>query len=139
MHREEILFFLSLIAVALIFMLCPSCKTIEQVATISKQDSIRTIVRTDSVYIWERDSVYIKEKADTVFITAERWRYRDKIILQSDTVVVSKIDSICTITEVNRLTKAQHNMIVGFWVVLAMLIAFIGLAVWRICVTIKYH
>ena len=64
-----------------------SCKTvapcIPETITI---DSVRVEYKLDSVYLYERDSIFVHEKRDTVFI--ERWktRYKDAIKIQRDTI-----------------------------------------------------
>ena len=76
------------------FLLCfGSCKTIApcmpETITI---DSVRVEYKLDSVYLYERDSIFVHEKRDTVFI--ERWktRYKDVLKIQRDTVIDTKTD-----------------------------------------------
>lgn len=65
-------------------------------------------VRIDSVYvrqiqrdsIFERDSVYVLVKADTVFYTKTQYRYRDRIV--RDTVSVFRCDTITKVVEVEK-------------------------------------
>lgn len=65
-------------------------------------------VRVDSVYvskvqrdsIYEKDSVFVAVKADTVFISRVQYRYRDKLI--RDTVSVIHSDTITKVVEVER-------------------------------------
>ena len=65
-------------------------------------------VRVDSVYvrqiqrdsIFERDSVFVLVKADTVFYTKTQYRYRDRIV--RDTVSVFRCDTITKVVEVER-------------------------------------
>lgn len=73
-------------------------------------------VKVDSVYvakaqrdsIFERDSVYVAVKADTVFFSRVQYRYRDRIL--RDTVCVLSIDTISKIVEVEkRLTFWQQK------------------------------
>ena len=81
-----------LAAVAVLALLMCSCKSIEYVPVIEHHtDSVYlTKVQRDSVY--SHDSVYIKEKGDTVLI--ERWhtKYIEKQV--HDTTYISKHDSI---------------------------------------------
>ena len=66
----------------------------------------RDRLRIDSVY--NRDTVNIYEKNDTVFLHTIKWRERFKF----DTVSVVRVDSIPypveVVTEVNKLTKWQR-------------------------------
>ena len=79
---------------AMAFLLCfGSCKTvapcIPETITI---DSVRVEYKLDSVYLYERDSIFVHEKRDTVFV--ERWktRYKDVLKIQRDTVIDTKTD-----------------------------------------------
>lgn len=67
----------------------------------------RDVVRVDSVYINNTDSVYIRQKGDTVFNTTVRIRYRDKIKIERDTV--TKID-VVTKTETVIETKYKKGI-----------------------------
>ena len=73
-------------------------------------------VKVDSVYvakaqrdsIFERDSVFVAVKADTVFFSRVQYRYRDRIV--RDTVNVLSVDTITKIVEVEkRLTVWQQK------------------------------
>lgn len=81
-------------AVAIILMLvfCTSCKTIRYVPV--------ETVRTDSIYlskierdsIYFRDSVYVRDKGDTVIIYKDRYIYRYRTA--TDTIFVERRDSV---------------------------------------------
>ena len=79
---------------AMAFLLCfGSCKTVSpcipETITI---DSVRVEYKLDSVYLYERDSIFVHEKRDTVFV--ERWitRYKDVLKIQRDTVIDTKTE-----------------------------------------------
>ena len=69
-----------------------------------------TVTRVDSVYvdrfkidsIYQRDSIFIHEKADTVYHYVERWR--DHYIFQKDTVSIIQRDTT-VVTEVKEVEK----------------------------------
>lgn len=69
-----------------------SCRTTEYVPV--------EVVRSDTTYInkvqrdsiYQLDSIYIRDKGDTILITKTKYIYRDKLI--RDTVFVSHTDSI---------------------------------------------
>ena len=72
-------------------------------------------VRVDSVYvtrverdsIFERDSVFVMAKADTVFVSRVQYRYRDRIL--RDTLSVVQRDTITRVVEVKRkLTRSEQ-------------------------------
>lgn len=77
-------------------------------------DSVVTILyQRDSIY--QHDSVFIRERADTVLV--ERWhtKWRDRVI--HDTLYMSKADTIRVPVPVERkLTKAERTYItIGKW------------------------
>lgn len=92
-----------------------ACRSVRYIPIESvRHDSVVTILHhRDSVY--QHDSVYIKEKADTVLI--ERWhtRWRDRV--SHDTLYMSKTDTIMIPVPVERkLTKAERTYItIGKW------------------------
>ena len=79
---------------AMAFLLCfGSCKTVAPcIPETITRDSVRVEYKLDSVYLYERDSIFVHEKRDTVFI--ERWktRYKDVLKIQRDTVIDTKTD-----------------------------------------------
>lgn len=123
---EALLIVLTLAALALVQ--C-SCRTQHVAGETAIRDSVRVVQRLDSIYIYERDSVYIREKGDTVWL--ERWsiRYRDVIKEVHDTCYIDRVRE--TTIEMPYVTKAQRNMIAGFWTLLALLIIAVALLVWK--------
>jgi hypothetical protein len=64
-----------------------------------KTDSVRVVdVRRDSIFVM--DSVIIREKADTVYVT--RWRTEFREVLRMDTLQVLRVDSVNTVVEVEK-------------------------------------
>lgn len=72
-------------------------------------------VRVDSVYIarverdsiYERDSVFVAVKADTVFVSKVQYRYRDRVV--RDTLSVLQCDTITRVVEVEKsLTRIEQ-------------------------------
>ena len=113
---------------------CKSVKSVKPVIVEKTKIEYRDRLRVDSIY--NRDTVQIYGRNDTVFKDVIRWRERFRL----DTVSVVKIDSIPypveVIQEVNRLTKWQRwrltllNIIGGLT---AVYIAFrVGRAKWWI-------
>ncbi|MBR2607100.1 MAG: hypothetical protein IKC70_04130 [Bacteroidaceae bacterium] len=95
-------------------------------------------VRVDSVFIakvvrdsiYERDSVFVETKADTVFKQCLKYVYRDRIV--RDTVSVVRCDTVAKIVEVEkRLSFWQQKKLelggAALWIVplLAGIIIFI--------------
>lgn len=94
------------IAIFTAILVC-SCSTVKYVPVETvKTDSVRVVdVQRDSIYV--RDSVLIRTKADTVYVTKWRTEYREA--LKVDTFLVQRVDSINTVVEVEkRLTKIQQ-------------------------------
>lgn len=89
--------YLYFVLLALVTLLLAGCKTTEYVPIeVLKTDSIYiTKVRVDSIV--NRDSIVINTytKGDTVFVDREKFVYRYKDKLRTDTMIVEKVDSIC--------------------------------------------
>ena len=88
------------------------------------QHDTTQVVRIDSVRYWQKDSVFIREKGDTVFQYVEKVRYRDRF----------RIDTLKEVREVHDTTfferKVEKELSVGqkakigaFWWLLAGLAA----------------
>lgn len=85
-----------------------SCARVQYVPVESiKTDSVRVVdVQRDSIYV--QDSVIVREKADTIFVT--RWRTEYREALRVDTVQIVRTDSIQNIVEVERkLSKLEQT------------------------------
>lgn len=115
-----------------------SCKLIEKhrktEVRIEYRDSIVYSTKLDSIYLYEKDSIFIKEKADTVFV--ERWsvRYRDVLKEKHDTVFFTdiKVDTLVEYREQIRevpkpLTAWQRFQKNGFW---ALLVIVLGICLY---------
>lgn len=94
----------------------------------------RIVQKTDTTYIermrldsiWQKDSVFIREKADTVFVYREHIRDRFRFI--HDTTAIVRIDSVAyeTIKEVEiekPLSAWKKAKIEAFWWLLGALVA----------------
>lgn len=92
-----------------------ACRSVRYIPVESvRHDSVfLSLYQRDSIY--QHDSVFIKEKADTLLI--ERWhtRWRDRV--SHDTMYISKVDTIRVPVPVERkLTKAERTYItIGKW------------------------
>lgn len=83
------------------------------------------VVKTDTTYInkvqrdsiYQLDSIYIRDKGDTILITKTKYIYRDKLI--RDTVYASRVDSIQVPYPVEKeLTHwEQFRLDVGGWAI----------------------
>ena len=77
--------------VLLLALLLASCspRIVERVVA---QHDTTYIVKRDSVTFYDRDSIFIREKGDTVYQYVERWRWRDRV--RVDTIIRVKVDSL---------------------------------------------
>lgn len=104
-------FIIKLLGVAIVIvavMATCSCTSVKYVPVETiKTDSIRVVdVQRDSIFV--QDSVYIREKADTVFVT--KWHTEFREFLKVDTLFVERVDSINHVVEVEKkLTKWQQT------------------------------
>lgn len=92
-------------------------------------DTVRVVVR-DSAWFYVRDSIFVKEKGDTVYKYVEKWRYRD--LWHTDTLIKVKVDSVyIKDTEIREVEKPlswwKSFQIKAFWGLLA---AVVLLLVW---------
>jgi len=89
-------------------LLCTSCspRIIERIAI---QRDTTYIVRRDSITFYDRDSIFVKEKGDTVYKYVEKWRYRDRV--RVDTILRSRVDSVY----VDRIKEVKVEKPLSWW------------------------
>jgi len=111
-----------LLFILLLTLLIEGCTTTKYVPVETvRVDSIFVAkVERDSIY--ERDSIFIAVKADTVFKTSLKYVYRDRIV--HDTVSVLRCDTIAKVVEVEKKLSfwAQQKLELGG---VAMLVALL--------------
>lgn len=125
----------SYIIILLISAIWSSCRSVKYVPV--------EVVKTDTTYInkvqrdsiYQLDSIYIRDKGDTVLITKTKYIYRDKLI--RDTVYASRVDSIQVPYPVEcKLTKwEQFRLDVGGWaigIIITSTLIFVGWIVFRL-------
>ena len=95
-------------------------------------------VKVDSIYvakierdsIYERDSVFVAVKADTVFFSRVQYRYRDRIV--HDTICVQHSDTITKVIEVEKsLSYWQQKKIQMSEVILCLAPLLAGVIIFR--------
>ena len=89
------LFFLSLLTIFVGG--CTSVKYVP-VETVRVDSVFVAKVERDSIY--ERDSLFVAVKADTVFLSRVQYRYRDRFV--RDTVSVLRCDTVTKVVEVEK-------------------------------------
>lgn len=93
-----------------------SCKVIEQ----QQQQNIYK-VKTDSVYIYEKDSIYIENNKDTVFVS--KYKYLTKERLKTDTIIVTDYKTITK--EVKVKPKFLVVCTILFWLLILIAVLFV--------------
>ena len=79
---------LTLTVILLNAVLLTACKTV-QTATDTAQNHIATDFRRDSIYL--HDSIFVRIRADTVYLEKWHTRWREKEITRTDTIQVENI------------------------------------------------
>lgn len=81
--------------VAMMVWMLQGCKTVQPcIPETIVRDSVRTEYMLDSIYLYEKDSIYIHSKADTIYVNKYITRYKDVLKIERDTVVLdnSKVE-----------------------------------------------
>lgn len=116
-----------------LLILC-SCKTKYVPMETVKIDTIYiNKLQRDSIYMY--DSVFVKDKGDTVFVEKYKYLYRDKLV--RDTLYINRTDSIQTPYPVEKeLTKwQQFRMDFGVWaigIVIITILVVVGRMVYKL-------
>lgn len=100
----------------------------------NRRDSIRVEYRLDSVYVYSHDSVFRDRwrNGDTIYIQVEKWRtrYKDKIVMQHDTIATMQTKEIA----VKYVPNYYKNTSAGFWVLLVILLSIIAFKAYKLYV-----
>jgi hypothetical protein len=116
-----------ILTLGLILFFATGCKSVQPVIIEKTKIEYRDRLRVDSVY--NRDTVEIYGRNDTIFKDVIRWRERFKF----DTVSVVRVDSIPypveVIQEVNRLTKWQRWRLNALNVLAFIIVAYFAIKI----------
>ena len=74
------------LCVAMLVWMLQGCKVQDCIPETIVRDSIVTEYKHDSTYIYQHDSIFIKEKADTIFVNKYVTRYKDVMKIERDTI-----------------------------------------------------
>ena len=87
----------------LLILIAASCspRIIEHVVV--QRDTVK-VVKVDSIWNYQHDSVFVKEKGDTVYKYVEHIRYRDRV--KVDTLIKVRVDSV-TVESIKEVKVAQ--------------------------------
>lgn len=123
---------IKLLIITLGFLLV-GCSTIREVPVkeIVAKIEYRDKILIDSIY--QRDSVFIYNKNDTVYMNKYIYKYRDRIL--SDTIHIFQTDSIQVpvevIKEVNKTSKSQR-VLIGIGIsAIVILVTFVGIKIYK--------
>lgn len=95
--------------VAIFLVLCLTSCSPRIVERLVIQRDTTTVVKVDSVWHYQKDSVFVREKGDTVFQYVERIRYRDRV--KVDTFVRVRVDSVA----VERIKEVKVEKPLSAW------------------------
>lgn len=104
-----------------LFLGLTACRTIAPcVPETVVRDSVRVQHVLDSIYLYERDSIFVHAKADTVFV--ERWktRYKDVIRVERDTVRDTHTE--VQVQQVRYVPKYYKFTSWSFWIIIALVL-----------------
>ena len=115
---------IKIILIVLLLLIISGCKTKEVLIPTEKTVvEYRDQLRIDSVY--NRDTLYLFTKNDTVYLQSIKWRERFKV----DTVRYEKVDSIPyfveVVKEVNVLTKWQRLRLNALNIIVLVIVAYV--------------
>lgn len=100
--------------------LLTGCKTCECLPSIEYRDSIVTRYYHDTIQTYEKDSIFIHARGDTVW--RERWsiRWRDKIVERHDTIYC---DQEKETVRVERVVPTYYKGVsLAFWILVVLLL-----------------
>lgn len=127
--RENLLVVAMLVIFCILVILCATgCCTTKVVEHIIHQRDTTYIERQKVDSLYRRDSVFVREKGDTVYIYKEKIRDRYRYI--HDTVRLVKIDTVQAVKEVpvaQPLTLGEQVRLRLFWIVFC---GFLLLLLW---------
>lgn len=85
-----------------------ACTTTKYVPVESVHVDSVYIARVERDSIYERDSVFVAVKADTVFVSKVQYRYRDRIV--RDTLSVLQRDTITRVVEIEKKLSRSEQL-----------------------------
>ena len=122
----------AVLMLAVMVCMLSSCNVQQAIPTSHQRDSVRVEYRLDSIYLYERDSIYVEKehKNDTILLTTTKWsvRYKDVLREVHDTIAVNTTDTI--VQQVKYVPAYYKRVSRGFWMLLVILLAIVG--VWGV-------
>ena len=111
--------------VFLLLTLLSSCKTIQPVKQVEYRDSIRVIVKHDSVSVIEKDSVFVFQKNDTIYLTRQITKYKDRTAIKVDTCYLNR--EVKVVEQVQVVPPYYKRISWLFWVLVVCVIVYIAI------------
>jgi hypothetical protein len=113
-----------IILIILLLLVVTGCKTKEILVPVEKTVvEYKDRLHVDSIY--NRDTLYLFTKNDTVYLQSIKWRERFRI----DTISVVKVDSIPytveVVKEVNKLTKWQQIRLSALNILIVIIVIYV--------------
>ena len=84
--KIDLRYILLIATCAILAWMISSCKTVDCIPETIVRDSVRIEQKLDSIFLYEKDSIFIKEGRDTVFVEKYVTRYKDVLKVQRDTI-----------------------------------------------------
>lgn len=108
------------IVLLLAYVLC-GCKTVSPcVPETVVRDSIRVQHVLDSVYLYERDSIFVESRRDTVWVERWRTRYKDAVRVERDTV--RDVRTEVQVQQVRYVPNYYKFTSLAFWIIIALVL-----------------
>ena len=84
--KIDLRYILLIATCAILAWMISSCKVQDCIPETIVMDSVRVEQKLDSIYLYEKDSIFIKQTPDTVFVEKYITRYKDVLKVQRDTI-----------------------------------------------------
>ena len=110
-------------ALMVLLVIMSGCRTKERIVEVEREvvkTEYKTKLERDSVYL--RDSVYVIQRGDTVWVNKYKYLYKDKLRVDTLTCTDTVRQERTKIVEVNRLTKSQEFRNGSWWKLVGIII-----------------
>lgn len=113
LHVRKIAYILLVTVILFVIFSLTSCKSHQLAEPVSHTEYVDRL-RYDSIYLEKHDSIYIRQRGDTVTIEKFKTVFKDRLKIQKDTVV--RTDTFTTAPV--KITKIEKVKVYGFfWLV----------------------
>lgn len=103
--KIDLRYILLIATCAILAWMISSCKVQDCIPETIVRDSVRVEQKLDSIYLYEKDSIFIKQTPDTVFVEKYITRYKDVLKIERDTIYQD-----------NRVVEVQEVKYVPEWI-----------------------